>query len=113
MEGFVSGEVVVIEFPFSDLSGLKKRPVLILKEISGDDLILCQITSHSFYKQEEIEIKNNDFTIGGLKIKSYARFTKLFTLDRSLIKYKVGKLKHEKIKEIINKVSLFFADNKP
>ena len=45
MAGFVKGDVVVIPFPFSDLSGSKKRPALVLADLPGDDILLCQITS--------------------------------------------------------------------
>jgi mRNA interferase MazF len=45
MARFVKGDVVVIPFPFSDLSGSKRRPALVLVDLPGDDIILCQITS--------------------------------------------------------------------
>jgi mRNA interferase MazF len=42
---FIKGDVVVIPFPFSDLTQSKRRPALVIAELEGDDLILCQITS--------------------------------------------------------------------
>ena len=45
MARFVRGDVVVIPFPFSDLSQAKRRPALVLAELEGNDRILCQITS--------------------------------------------------------------------
>jgi len=45
MARFVKGDVVVIPFPISDLSQAKRRPALVLTNLEGDDLILCQITS--------------------------------------------------------------------
>ena len=100
MEGLVRGEVVVINFPFSNLKGLKKRPALVLKEISGDDLVLCQITGRSFDKSEEVLIDRSDFIEGNLRKESHVRFTKLFTADKSSILYKVGKIEREKVEEI-------------
>ena len=47
MAEFVRGDVVVVPFPFSDLSQAKRRPALVVAELTGDDLILCQITSQS------------------------------------------------------------------
>ncbi len=47
MAKFVKGDVVVIPFPFSDLSQSKRRPALVIAELEGDDLILCQITSQT------------------------------------------------------------------
>jgi mRNA interferase MazF len=43
MERFVKGDVVVIPFPFSDLSGSKRRPALFLADLAGDDTLLCRI----------------------------------------------------------------------
>ena len=45
MARFVKGDVVVVPFPFSDLTQTKRRPALVIANLSGDDLILCQITS--------------------------------------------------------------------
>ena len=45
MERFVRGDVIVIPFPFSDLTQAKRRPALVLSVLPGYDLILCQITS--------------------------------------------------------------------
>ncbi len=46
MGRFVKGDVVIMPFPFSDLSASKKRPALVVASLAGDDVILCQITSH-------------------------------------------------------------------
>ena len=45
MERFIKGDVVVIDYPFSDLSGAKRRPALILARVSTSDFLLCAITS--------------------------------------------------------------------
>lgn len=45
MTKFISGDVVVLPFPFSDLSASKRRPALVLADLTGNDIILCQITS--------------------------------------------------------------------
>ena len=48
MEGFVKGDVIVIEFPYSNLKSVKRRPVLILKVPKGEDVIVVQITVESY-----------------------------------------------------------------
>lgn len=48
MEKFVKGDVVVVPFPFSDLTEAKRRPAFVLEELDGEDRILCQITSQQF-----------------------------------------------------------------
>lgn len=62
MEKFVKGEVVVLPFPFSDLSSSKKRPALVLASLDGDDVILCQITSEQTRKDKySIDLNDSDF----------------------------------------------------
>ena len=104
MARFVKGDVVVVPFPFSDLSQSKRRPALVITELTGDDLILCQITSQSISDKYSIELTDSDFKKGTLKIKSNIRPNRIFTADSSIILYKVGKIKDEKIKEVIKKI---------
>jgi mRNA interferase MazF len=47
MRAFVKGDVVVAPFPFSDLSATKKRPALVVATLTGDDVILWQITGQA------------------------------------------------------------------
>ena|SRR3989344_818895 len=110
MEGFVRGEVVVLEFPFSNLLQVKRRPALIIKVPKGDDVIVCQITGRSYEKTVEIPLKKEEFQKGNLRVESYVRLDKLFSIEKSLIKYKVGSLKKEKIDDIVNRVGVFLKD---
>ena len=52
MARFVKGDVVVVPFPFSNLTEAKKRPALVIAVLSGDDVILCQITSQTVSNYE-------------------------------------------------------------
>jgi len=61
MERFVKGDVVVLPFPYSDLSASKKRPALVLADLKGDDIILCQITSQFVKDCYAIVLDNSDF----------------------------------------------------
>jgi len=45
MERFVTGDIVVVPFPFTDLSTTRKRPALVLANLEGDDVVICEITS--------------------------------------------------------------------
>ena len=64
MAEFVKGDVVVIPFPFSDLSGSKRRPALVLSDLPGDDILLCQITSQSTKDIHAVALNLNDFASG-------------------------------------------------
>ncbi|MBI2487328.1 MAG: type II toxin-antitoxin system PemK/MazF family toxin [Deltaproteobacteria bacterium] len=92
MARFVRGDVVVVPFPFSDLTQAKRRPALIVAELKGDDLILCQITSRQIKDSYAILIDDSDFETGTLKQKSNVRPNRLFTADRQIILYRAGHL---------------------
>ena len=100
MEGLVKGDVVVIPFPFSDLSASKKRPAVIIANLTGDDYIIAQITSVARTDNYSISLETKDFKSGKLPHNSMVRPNKLFTADKSLISYKAGSIDGKKIKEI-------------
>ena len=110
MEGFVRGEVVVLEFPFSNLINVKRRPALVIKVPKGEDIIVCQITGKSYEKSLEISIRREDFHKGSLKVESYIRLDKIFSVEKSLIKYKVGLLKQGKFRQILDEVCSFLRN---
>lgn len=92
MARFVKGDVVVVPFPFSDLTQSKRRPALVLANLDGDDVILCQITSQSIRDRYAVAIDNSDFESGSLKQRSNIRPNRLFTADSGIILYRVGRL---------------------
>ena len=110
MEKFVKGDVIIVDFPFSNLVQVKRRPVLIIKIPKGDDLIVSQITGKSYESFVEIPINKKDFTEGGLKLDSYLRLDKIFSIEKFLIKYKIGSLKQEKFNEILDKICFFLKN---
>ena len=104
MATFVKGDVIVVPFPFSDLSGEKKRPAMVVTELDGDDIILCQITSQQISDRYSIQLGDQDFDEGTLKKSSNLRPNRIFTADKQIILYKVGTLKKQKIDQIIQKI---------
>ncbi|MCF2498781.1 type II toxin-antitoxin system PemK/MazF family toxin [Dyadobacter chenhuakuii] len=90
MEKYLKGEVVVIPFPFSDLSGSKRRPAVVIADLDGDDIILCQITSQHSRDNHAIPLNLKDFTNGSLPIDSYIRPARIFTADKNIIVRKAG-----------------------
>jgi len=96
MAGFVKGDVVVVPFPFSDLTSSKRRPALVLAKSGARDFVLSQITSRGVGDQHAVEIDATDFDAGGLSVASNVRPNRLFTAEASIIAYKAGNLKREK-----------------
>lgn len=104
MAKFVKGDVVVVPFPFSDLTQAKRRPVLVIVTLEGNDLILCQITSQAIKDNYAISLNDKDFETGSLKQISNVRPNRIFTADSHIVLYKIGNLKIEKLNEVIEKV---------
>lgn len=104
MARFVKGDVIVVPFPFSDLTQSKRRPALVIAALQGNDLILCQITSRLVKDSYAILIEDSDFSIGSLRQNSNIRPNRLFTADQQIILSRVGQLKPEKMNEVITKL---------
>ena len=104
MARFVKGDVVVVPFPFSDLTDAKRRPAPVISELLGDDLILCQITSQQSKDKYSILIEDNNFETGSLHQKSNVRPNHIFTADHHIILYKIGRLKSDKLNKIIESI---------
>jgi mRNA interferase MazF len=86
------GTVVLVRFPFSDLSASKLRPAVVLAELDRQDFILVQITSQPYADPRSIQLEESSFRSGGLQRTSFARPGKLFTAHASLIDRSVGLL---------------------
>lgn len=93
MEGLVKGDIVLVPFPFSDLSNLKKRPALVAATLEGDDVVLCQITSRQIMDSYAVSLTQIDIKHGNLPIESTIRPNKLFTAHKSLVIYRIGAVK--------------------
>ena len=100
MGKFVKGDVVVIPFPFSDLSGNKRRPALVIADLNGDDIILCQITSVAHKDRYAVPLDTTDFESETLPAKSFVRPNKIFTADQHLVLYLACRLKPRKMQDI-------------
>lgn len=104
MEGFVKGDIVVLPFPFSDLSSSKKRPALVLANLKGDYIILCQITSQYVKDEYALALNNIDFVKGSLNRVSNIRSNRLFTAEKSIIIRKVGTIKTDLFEKVVDKL---------
>ncbi|WP_341224867.1 type II toxin-antitoxin system PemK/MazF family toxin [uncultured Arcticibacterium sp.] len=110
MEKFIAGNVVVVRFPFSDLSNSKLRPALVLADWGGTDIILCQITSKNKNEPFTISLKNEDFIGGSLPQDSFIRVNKLFTAEKSIILRKAGVIGEPLMKEVESEIMNLLID---
>ena len=111
MGGIKTGQVVVLPFPFSDLTQQKFRPALVLADGLRGDWILCQITSNPYADTRAVVLSPTDFSAGGLPRVSHARPGKLFTAHESLISGTVGHLKNESLTKVRAAVISLFQND--
>lgn len=103
------GEVVVLPFPQTNLQSGKRRPALVVADLPGDDLILCQITSQSRDDGQSVLLPVADFERGRLALDSFIRPQRLFTVEQSVILYAAGKIKDFKLQEVKARIRQIFA----
>lgn len=105
---YQKGDIVIIGFPFSDLSRTKKRPALIISNDTVNktgDYLMVQITSKMRNDELSLPIEKDDFVNGKeLPLKSCIRLHKVFTLNESLILSKNTAVTGEFMKLVADKV---------
>ena len=99
-----AGSIVLVPFPFSDLSQSKRRPAVVIADAEHGDWIFCQITSKSYADVRAVELADKDFAHGSLRLVSYARPAKLFTAHESLFVSQEGVLRAPSLKRITDEV---------
>lgn len=103
------GSVVIALFPYSDFSHYKKRPALVVGLAEFNNVILCQITSSKSASRRAIKLEKSGFAEGGLPTTSYIRPDKIFTIDRSIVERRVGRLTDELLEQILGQVRQLFT----
>ena len=109
MERFVKGDVVVLPFPYTDFSNVKKRPAVVVANLRGQNVILAQITTNKRNDEDVISLEKKDFSSGSLSSDSFIMASLLFTADASGISYKAGKMNARKTKEVQDKLIQVFT----
>jgi len=98
---YKQGEIILVPFPYSDLTSNKLRPALIISNArfnKTEDRICCLITSNG--PKEGILIKKENFLSSNLPFKSWVKPQRIFTVDERIIKKKlciINKEFHQRI----------------
>ena len=107
------GDIVLVSFPFTDLTSSKRRPALVLSpdpfNAAGEDLELAAVTSHITDDPNAVHLWRGDFAEGGLPKPSMVKATKLFAMHSSLIAKRIGALRIEKTEEVLRSLRHFFS----
>lgn len=96
--------IVVIPFPFSDLSATKLRPAVVLADTQHGDWLLCQITSKQYSDPQAIQITPVNLKKGTLNAISFVRPMKLFTASENLVVKRVAILDNVTYTAILNSI---------
>ena len=99
-----AGGVVLVPFPFSDLSQAKLRPAIVLADAGRGDWILCQVTSNPYGDPHAVHLIDPSFASGSLRADSYARPGKLFTASRDLMVAEVAVLTTATLQQVVDAV---------
>ncbi len=105
MNNYQSGEIILIQFVFSDTQQMKRRPGLVLLDTGDQDIMVAKITSRLYYTKFDFIIQ--EWQKAGLLRPSTARLDKINTLSKSLINRPLGKLEPsdwQKVKEKLVKL---------
>jgi mRNA interferase MazF len=95
---------VLVRFPFSDLSGTKLRPAVVLADVERGDFLLCQVTSKQYGDPRAVQLDGDGLASGLLHVTSYARPGKLFAAHQDLINSKIATLKPEAFERIVEAI---------
>jgi mRNA interferase MazF len=106
----VAGEIVVIPFPRADGSGENGRPALVIADLPGADLIMCQITSRAHWDAFAVPLDKSDCERGGVGQPCFIRPQRLFTVEQRICLRSVGKVTPAKFEEVFKKARALFVD---
>ena len=96
-----SGEVVLVPFPFTDLSRAKRRPVLVLSSgghnRTSSDFVCCGITSNLGNRRNSVSLDPSEMAEGSIPKRSRIKYDKVFTLEKRLILKSLGRVSTDKL----------------
>ncbi len=106
------GDIVLVSFPFTDLSSSKRRPALVISpnpfNEQGQDVVLVAITSQE-PTDNAVTIDERDCVDGELPKKSFVKLSKLFTVHSTLVLKRMCVLRGEKLEEVLHGLRRFFS----
>ncbi len=89
------GDIVLLPFPFTDLSGSKRRPAVVLYTDSLD-IVVCFISTQ-LHRKDKFDLELGKSKLNGLKKVSILKLAKIATIDKKLVLGKLGELTTDEI----------------
>ncbi|MEP6467345.1 MAG: type II toxin-antitoxin system PemK/MazF family toxin [Parafilimonas sp.] len=107
-------EIVLVPFPYSDLSASKRRPALVISNNNYNNrfagIIVCVITSNLFKDNFSISLSNDDLESGMLPETSIIKCHKLFTIEQLKIIKRFSKINEQKFNEVVSMLQSLFQN---
>ncbi|OGI15243.1 hypothetical protein A3K63_04200 [Candidatus Micrarchaeota archaeon RBG_16_49_10] len=105
---YEAGDIVLVPFPFTDLSGMKKRPALVVSNNmynrSSEDFIICSITSNLQNREHSVLISSSDLESGFIPKTSIVKVNNIHNFKQGLALKKIGRVKKKVLKEVKEKL---------
>ena len=103
---YKQGEILLLPFPYTDLSSAKKRPALVVSNdgfnATSDDLICCLITTNPAKDKYSVQISQTDVEHGELRFESKVKPYRIFTVDKQIVVKKLCVLKAQKFNKVVS-----------
>lgn len=103
-----AGDVVLVPFPFTNLTSSKTRPAFVLSlqdcNEGAQDVLVCGMTSNLRRSDHSVLIETGDMVEGELKATSRAKVDKIVALQQDLIRSKVGSVKGSVLERVIKEL---------
>ena len=102
------GDIVLLEFPFTNGLGSKKRPALVIIDANDGDIVVARVTSRIVNTDFDVII--NDWRAAGLLTPSIVRLHKIATLELTLVNRKIGELSTATLQNVRQHILYIAAD---
>lgn len=112
-ERYEPGDIVIVPFPYTDLSAAKERPALVVSNASfnrGHDVIVCAISSQLAQTEHSVLIGKEDLRSGKLAKPSRVRVSRIATLERSILRARVAKLRPETLARVRRELGALLSE---
>jgi mRNA interferase MazF len=90
MTRYDTGDVLLLEFPFTSEAGLKRRPAVVILDAGDADVVVARITTQPYATGFDVAIRNWQGV--GLLAPSVIRLHKLATIEKALVQRRLGRL---------------------
>ena len=112
-----AGQIALTPFPYTDLSGAKLRPVLLLRQASSrfDDWLVCMVSSQLQQADADLDEillpSDTNFAATGLKVPSVLRLSRLAVLDGALLVGSIGEIGEDRLAQVRQRLANWIAES--